>query len=211
MSKVCSRCKNEKALSEFYARKLNTAKGLKSYVQSRCKECNNEAKKRWRKANRERRNQRKRERYARKKAGIRRKPRQTHAERMAVRKNRYHNDANFKLICNLRSRLRAALKGNIKSGRTLELLGTTVEHLHEHLESQFLPGMTWDNHGQGEGKWQIDHIVPCASFNLSEEEQQRQCCHWIYICLYIWWKDNQEKSDKVPENRVWVDTCWVDT
>ena len=176
---------------------------------SRCKECKYEAKKRWRKANRERLNQVRREYRARKKAGIKR-TRQTHAERLAVRKNRYHNDANYRLRRILSNRLRHALKGNTKSGRTLELLGTTVEHLRQHLESQFLPGMSWDNHGQGEGKWQIDHIVPCASFNLSEEEQQSQCCHWTNL-QPLWWKDNQEKSDKVPENRVWVDTCWVDT
>ena len=211
MSKVCRVCKEEKALSEFYKCKRNTAKGVTSYVRSRCKECKKEANKAWTKANRERQNQLNREYRARKKSGIKRKLRQTHAERLAYQKNRYHNDANFKIIRTLRTRLHHALKGNTKSDRTLELLGTTVEHLHEHLESQFLPGMSWDNHGHGEGKWQVDHIVPCASFNLSEEEQQRQCCHWTNL-QPLWWEDNQEKSDKVPENRVWVDsnTGWVD-
>ena len=209
MSKVCPRCKEEKALSEFYTYKRNTAKGVTCYMDSRCKECKYEATKAWKKANRERRNQVRREYRARKKAGMRRKPRQTHAERLAVRKNRYHNDANYRLRSILSNRLRDALKGNTKSGRTIELLGTTVEHLRQHLESQFLPGMTWDNHGKGEGKWEVDHIVPCASFNLSEEEQQRQCCHWTNL-QPLWWKDNNAKRAKVPENRVWVDTCWVD-
>ena len=156
MSKVCTKCKNEKSLSEFYTFKRNTAKGLKSYVQTICKECNYEAKKMWVKANRERQNKVGREGYARRKSGIK-KTRQTHAERLAkdraYYKKRYHNDANFRLRKLLRTRLRNAFKRNTKSGRTLELLGTTVEHLHEHLESQFLPGMSWANHGHGEGKW----------------------------------------------------------
>ena len=31
--------------------------------------------------------------------------------------------------------------------------------------------MTWDNHGI---YWEIDHIKPCSSFNLTNIEEQKQ-------------------------------------
>lgn len=35
--------------------------------------------------------------------------------------------------------------------------------------------MNWDNHGE---IWEIDHIKPCDSFNLTDIEQQKQCFHY---------------------------------
>ena len=215
MSKRCSKCKENKSLTEFYTLKRSTAKGNKVYYQPYCKKCLYEANKAWREANRERRNQQQREGRARKKAGIKRKPRRTHEEAMALqrayKKKRRKEDPNFKLRDILRSRLHDALKCNSKSARTLELLGASIEHLIQHLESQFLPGMSWDNHGKGEGKWQIDHIVPCASFDFTYAEQQQQCFHWTNL-QPLWEKDNRDKSAKVPQNRRWVDstTGWVE-
>lgn len=43
-----------------------------------------------------------------------------------------------------------------KSDRTLEYLGCDIDFYRKHLESTFLPGMTWEN----QGKWHIDHVVP---------------------------------------------------
>ena len=36
--------------------------------------------------------------------------------------------------------------------------------------------MSWDNHSfKG---WHIDHIKPIASFDLSDPEQLKACCHY---------------------------------
>jgi len=35
--------------------------------------------------------------------------------------------------------------------------------------------MTWENYGP---VWHIDHIKPCAAFNLKDYEQQKICFHW---------------------------------
>lgn len=215
MSKTCSRCKKDKALSEFGTRIKSTAKGDKIYVFSHCKACDKEKKRVWREANREKHNHRNRESRARKKAGIKRKSRQTHEEILAKhnanRRKRKREDPNFKMCCTLRRRLHHALKGNTKSASTFKLLGTTVEHLRQHLEAQFLPGMNWKNHGRGNDKWVVDHMMPCASFDLTQEDQQRQCFHWTNL-QPLWDPDNREKSDEVPTNRRWVDstTGWVD-
>ena len=37
--------------------------------------------------------------------------------------------------------------------------------------------MSWDNYG----KWHIDHIIPCASFDLADETQQRLCFHFTNL------------------------------
>ena len=34
--------------------------------------------------------------------------------------------------------------------------------------------MTKENHGL----WHVDHIIPCASFDLSKPEEQARCFHY---------------------------------
>lgn len=108
-------------------------------------------------------------------------------------------DLNFKLTCNLRGRIYNALNGKGKSKRTLELLGCSVEFLKQHLESQFKDGMSWDNwgtgnNGKGMKEWHIDHIRPCASFDLSNPKQQEQCFHYSNL-QPLWAKLNLIKHN----------------
>lgn len=74
-----------------------------------------------------------------------------------------------------RTRLYYVLKGIKKSAPTLKLLGCSIEFFKAWLESQFKVGMTWDNYGP---YWHVDHIRPCASFDLSDPAQQRACAHF---------------------------------
>ena len=39
----------------------------------------------------------------------------------------------------------------------------TVEEFITHIENHFQKGMNWDNHGRGEDKWHIDHIISLAN------------------------------------------------
>ena len=97
---------------------------------------------------------------------------------------RYHNDINRKISTCLRSRLNKALKGNVKSAGTMELIGCTVDELRTHLESQFEPWMNWDNHGAydpSKKTWHFDHIVPMAAFDLKDPMQQREACKFSNI------------------------------
>jgi hypothetical protein len=95
----------------------------------------------------------------------------------------------FKLTEILRCKLLTTLRAkNVKKQmRALELVGCTLQELKEHLESQWLPGMNWDNHTKT--GWHIDHIKPCNTFNLKDIEQQKQCFHYTNL-RPLWADDN---------------------
>tara|TARA_R110000824_G_scaffold8412_2_gene38111 strand:- start:130 stop:657 length:528 start_codon:yes stop_codon:yes gene_type:complete len=67
-------------------------------------------------------------------------------------------------------------KGGKNGRRTFEILGYTLQDLMKHLEAQFEPWMTWENHGtphlNGCTSWQIDHIIPVSSFKISSTEDR---------------------------------------
>lgn len=55
--------------------------------------------------------------------------------------------------------------GAIKKSRTFDMLGYTPAQLREHIERQFLPGMSWENRA----KWQVDHITPISTAKTLED------------------------------------------
>ena len=75
------------------------------------------------------------------------------------------------------------------SESTKKLLGCSIEFLKQHLESQFTDGMNWANYG----KWHIDHILPCASFDKSKPEEQSKCFNYSNL-QPLWALDNMCKS-----------------
>jgi hypothetical protein len=87
----------------------------------------------------------------------------------------YHNNINFKITELLRKRIISALKNNSKSLKTKEIIGCSVEEFKKHIEKQFLPEFTWENWGN---IWELDHILPCASFDLSKENEQENCFYY---------------------------------
>lgn len=106
---------------------------------------------------------------------------------------RYREDPLFRLVRNLRRRVSLAVtsQSTTKDETTLKLVGCTLEHLIGHLESQFREGQCWDNYGQ----WHIDHIRPCASFDLSDPLQRKECFHWSNL-QPLWGDENLAKRDQ---------------
>ena len=91
-------------------------------------------------------------------------------------RNQYKTNPNFKLSQIIRIRLLDALKNkNNKTESAVKLLGCTIEDFKVYLFSKFKPEMNWENHGE---IWEIDHIKPCASFNLTDVKQQQECFHY---------------------------------
>jgi hypothetical protein len=106
-------------------------------------------------------------------------------------KERRETDPIFRMVSNIRRRILSALKGKNKSANTMKLLGADIEQVWKHLESTFKPGMTKENHG----KWHVDHIRPCSSFDLSKPEEQAKCFHYTNLQA-LWAHENLSKGDK---------------
>ena len=83
-----------------------------------------------------------------------------------------HRIAN-RLRCRMAGAIRAQ-KAN-KSNKSFALLGCSLERFMRHIEAQFRPGMTWENHGRLR---HIDHIKPCCSFDLTKPAEQRKCFNY---------------------------------
>jgi hypothetical protein len=104
-------------------------------------------------------------------------------------RTKYASDVEWKLSKNLRNRLGAFVRGERKSAKLREYLGCTLPELRAYLESQFQPGMTWDNHGE----WHIDHKKPLSSFDLTKRIQLMAACHYTNL-QPLWAKINLSKS-----------------
>ena len=91
-------------------------------------------------------------------------------------KTRYAEDPQFALACRVRARVyQAAKKGGVsKTGRTEELIGCSFDFLRQHIERQFKGGMSWGN----AGSFHIDHIIPLAAFDLTDQMQLKVACNW---------------------------------
>ena len=107
------------------------------------------------------------------------------------KKLRLKTDLNFKLLCKLRNRVWMAMKYTKKSAKTQELLGCTILELKNYLETRFKPGMSWENYGRS--GWHIDHIIPCASFDLTDQQQQKKCFHYTNL-QPLWAYENLSKG-----------------
>ena len=169
--KICRKCLKDKPLNQF--------KLIKSKPDTYCADCRTII---WTN-DREKHPLRDRAYYLKNAELIKVKQVQRTRERLKV-------DPYFRMVHNLRSRVRGAIKNNKKSNSTAKLTGCPLPDLRNHIASQFQTGMTWNNYGQ----WEIDHKRPCASFDLSTPEQQRECFHFTNL-QPLWKADNRAKSD----------------
>ncbi len=103
------------------------------------------------------------------------------------------SNPSFRLRRNLSIRLSKAIaKNGKKCAKTAEILGCSLDSFRMYLESLFESGMSWENYGS---VWHIDHIVPCAIFDLSKPEHQKRCFHFSNL-QPLFAKENILKGDK---------------
>ena len=127
------------------------------------------------------------------------------------KKRRMKHDIQYKIKENLSTRARMAIlnhKGT-KISSSIELLGAPIDVVRKHIEEQFVEGMCWDNWGRttalnnGYGKWcEIDHIIPCDSFDLTDIKQQLICFNYKNL-QPLWYKDNNHKKNKMAGYKKW--------
>lgn len=80
--------------------------------------------------------------------------------------------------------------GYSKKTKTCEILGAEFNIVRQHIESKFVDGMNWENHG----KWHIDHIVPVSS--AKDETTLIQLNHYENL-QPLWASENLRKGAKI--------------
>jgi len=122
---------------------------------------------------------------------------QSNKEKLLIYTKEYNKirkflDINYKLACNLRSRLSIAVKHNQKVGSAVADLGCSIEFFKSYIEQKFQTGMSWENYGE----WHLDHIIPLASFDLTNTEQFLNACYYTNY-QPLWAEDNLKKYNKM--------------
>jgi len=193
--KTCSKCKEEKSISEFS--KHNSRKDL---LQRYCRPCvklynaaNKEersaASRQWRKENKE------------KLLDYRTKNKEKLKVYFRVRaKEKYHNDPMFRLKGIVRKSIWKGLSSinSRKNKRTHEILGCSLDYFSTYIENQFKEGMTFSN-------IHLDHIVPLS---LGETEEEIIALNHYSNFQPLFKTDNIRKSNKLildiisPENKI---------
>lgn len=111
-------------------------------------------------------------------------------------------DPAYKIKHNLGCRLNVLLRkiGERKRCSTMSLVGCTATELKLYLEGLFQLGMTWANYGKKQGTWgwDIDHIIPCIAFDMTDTKQQKDCFHWTNL-QPLWHPDNLRKHARMSE------------
>lgn len=108
-------------------------------------------------------------------------------------KRREREDPSFLIANRLRSRLNKAIQGK-KAGSAVKDLGCSIQHLKLHLELFWDKGMNWDNYGNKEGQWSLDHAVPLSNFNLTNRQQFLEANHFSNL-QPMWHTENIIKSN----------------
>jgi len=110
-----------------------------------------------------------------------------------TRKARYHKAMaipSARLRKRVMSRIWISMKGrSVKDSGSFSTTGCSIKFLKSYIEGKFKKGMTWENYGE----WHVDHIRPCASFNLSDKEQVLQCFNWRNL-QPMWASENISKG-----------------
>jgi hypothetical protein len=203
-SKVCVGCNKNKLLSQFY-KDIEIQDGRKS----RCIDCEKNKSAKYREENRELLNSKVRDYHWKNRAkrlDYKKKWDNENTDKVkayrayylpkanAISKHKRETDPGFRITARLRARIYSVLKFGYKSAKTIELLGCGIEELKTRFERQFTKGMNWENIGE----WHIDHIIPCASFDLTDPEQQKQCFHYTNL-QPLWAKANISKGARLKE------------
>jgi hypothetical protein len=154
---------------------------------------------RWAEANREKSNSIKRawaDRNPEKVAASRAAKSGTEEQRLYKRTwqaNALKSNVQYRVMQTCRDRMNKALCRKTKTSSTIELLGCSADEFRAHLESQWKPGMSWQNHTID--GWHVDHIRPLSSFDLTDPEQQKAAFHYTN-CQPLWAAENFAKNAK---------------
>ena len=109
-------------------------------------------------------------------------------------RNRRRTDIEHKIKLTLRDIVRRffRMSGTRKHDKTLSLVGYSFDDFKQHIESLFVDGMSWENHGE----WHVDHILPVSYMVTNGITDPKQINALINL-QPLWAKDNMKKSAKL--------------
>jgi hypothetical protein len=190
--KICTKCKEEKELSDFHKNKCSidclnaTCKTCKKLYHLNNKEKNIQRTKKWVENNKDKRINWLKE----------------NKNKILITANKYQKqrkkiDVLFKLSSRTRTLISSSFSKNgySKNSKTYLILGCTFKEFKLHLEKQFTKGMNWEN----QGKWHLDHIYPLSL--AKDEEELIKLNHYTNF-QPLWAKDNIEKGNKIIEKQL---------
>lgn len=104
---------------------------------------------------------------------------------------KYRTDPLFRLAVIIRQSVRRVLKytGKCKTTPTMILLGYNAEQLKNRIESTWVEGMSWENHGE----WHIDHIKSVKSY-VDEGVKDPKIINALENLQALWASDNLSKG-----------------
>ena len=114
--------------------------------------------------------------------------------RLKYQRKRYQTDPLYKLKMTVRNHMRRIVESTKlkKEKRSFEYLGCTISEFKEHIESQFVEGMSWDNYAWD--KWHIDHKIP-LDWYVKNADDPFKANHYDNL-QPMWAKDNMSKGAK---------------
>jgi hypothetical protein len=185
--RVCARCKMALPIKDFRKNK-KIRDGYDSY----CKECSDFFNEDYRKRNKDavkiRTGKHSKKKWAEYKEVHKEEIEQKQKEREEISRIA---KINATIAKSHKVRVKAMLMGSYGTGMAKELLGCSANEFRLYVEGLFKDGMSWSNRGYY--GWHLDHIKPCASFNMEDPQQVKECfCYTNYQPL--WRLTNQQKG-----------------
>lgn len=169
MIKACKECGIEKPATETHFYRLSN----RPWLENKCKECRKKS-------------------VTKKRSALHRK--RYDKDYMATFWRENGPKPFYKIKRAIGSRMRRSLRGKKEWSRWQDMLGYSVDDLKRHIERQFKPGMTWDNHGT---VWHIDHIVPLSAFKItSVDDPALKVCWGLPNLRPLWANENLKKGGK---------------
>jgi hypothetical protein len=197
--KKCTKCNQIKSINDFNINKRSKRGGTYSYY-SRCRSCKNEYIRQYKKGDKFKQHdwEYRHANLDRIHKNVNDRNKRNRRKLLELKKKNEALNPCIKIAATLRSRIWDVLnrrrKDTPKWFKFWDVVGCSPNELKLHIESQFKEGMTWDNHGRS--GWHIDHIMPCASFNLKDPNEQLVCFNYTNL-QPLWWYENIAKNDKI--------------
>ena len=191
-NKECKKCGLTKPLTDFSLRKPNTYHSI-------CKSCFNIYAKEYRNKNKNEIKIKQQDWYNTK--GKEWKKNYENINKDIINKKiriRYKNDPEFRMKKIIRSRFKKTVLGKKKYSKILDYINVNLEYFLKWIEFNFDENMTWENQGT---YWDVEHIKPCASFNLLIEDDIKLCFNWKNLrpCEKT---ENNKKSDTIDKKLI---------